>query len=93
MPVNQIGYQIQCYGCQQWGHKKSDCPNKSNIKKRVRPSLPSQNEAFNNCKKKPPQAKAQAQPSNVKINYISVKTKGEEQAQIYAALDPSGRNC
>ena len=28
----------------------------------------------------------------MKINYISVKTEDEEQAQIYAALDPSGRN-
>ena len=28
----------------------------------------------------------------MKINYISVKTEGEEQAQIYAALDPSGCN-
>ena len=58
LPVNQSGRQIQCYGCQQWGHKKADCPNKSNIKKRVRPPLPSQNEAFNNRNKKPPQTKA-----------------------------------
>ena len=36
--------------------------------------------------------KTPAQPKNVKINYTSVKTKGEEQAQIYAALDPSGCN-
>ena len=50
-------------------------------------------EAFNNRNKKPPHAKAQAKPPNVKKNYISVKTEGEEQAQIYATLDPSGRNC
>ena len=100
LPVNQSGRQIQCYGCQQWGHKKADCPNKGNNQKKVGnslshslpPSLPSQEEAFKNRNKKPPQAKTQAKAPNVKINYIRVKTEGEEQAQIYAALDPSGRN-
>ena len=77
-PVNQRGCQIQCYGCQQWGHKKADCPNKDNNKKRARPSLPPQGEAFNNCNKKPPQEKAQDKPPNIKINYISLKTKGEK---------------
>ena len=28
----------------------------------------------------------------MKVNYVSVKEEMEEQAQIYAALDPSGRN-
>ena len=35
-------------------------------------------EAFNNRNKKPPKVKAQAKPPNVNINYISVKTEGEE---------------
>ena len=35
LPVNQSGRQIQCYGCQQWGHKKADCPNKGNNQKNV----------------------------------------------------------
>ena len=92
LPVNQSGRQIQCFGCRQWGHKKADWPNKSDIKKQIQPPVPPQSEAFNNRNKKPPQAKAQSKPPNVKINYISVKAEGEEQAQIYAALDPSGRN-
>ena len=54
LPVNQSGRQIQCYGCQQWGHKKADCPNKGNNKKNVRPSLPPQEEVFNNRNKKSP---------------------------------------
>ena len=91
--MNQSGHQIQCFRCRQWGHKKADCPNKSDIKKQIRPPLPPQSEAFNNRNKKPPQAKAQARPLNVKINYISVKIEGEEQAQIYVAFDPSGHNC
>ena len=62
MPVNQSGRQTQCYGCQQWGHKKADCPNKGNNKKRVQPSLPPQEEVFNNRNKKQPQEKAQAKP-------------------------------
>ena len=33
LPVNQSGCQIQCFGCCQWGHKKVDYPNKSDIKK------------------------------------------------------------
>ena len=93
LPINQSGRQIQCYGCQQWGHKKADCPSKGNHKQIVRPSLPLQDEAFNNQNKKPPQAKTQAKFPNVKINYISVKTEGEEQEQIYVALDPSEHNC
>ena len=28
----------------------------------------------------------------VKINYVNLGDEAEEQAQIYAALDPSGRN-
>ena len=40
LPVNQSGRQIQCFECRQWGHKKAECPNKSNIKKEVQPPLP-----------------------------------------------------
>ena len=92
LPVNQSSHQIQCFECCQWGHKKAKCPNKNNTKKEVWPPLPPQKEAFksrnNNC----PQEKDPAQPKNVKINYISAKNEGEEQAQIYAVLDPSGCN-
>ena len=28
LSINQGGRQIQCFQCQQWGHKKADCPNK-----------------------------------------------------------------
>ena len=92
LPVNQSGHQIQCFQCCQWGHKKAKCPNKNNTKKKVKPPLPPEKEAFKNCNKNPPQEKNLAQPKNIKINYISVKTKGEEQAQVYVALVPSGRN-
>ena len=48
LPVNQSGRQIQCFECQQWGHKKADCPNK---KKTFRQSLPLQKEVFQNQNK------------------------------------------
>ena len=92
LPVNQSGRQIQCFECYQWGHKKANCPNKGNKKKEFWPPLPTQKEAFINHNKNPPQGRAPTQPKNIKINYISVKVEGEEQAQIYAALDPSGCN-
>ena len=40
LPVNQIGCQIQCFECHEWGHKKAECPNKNNTKKEVQPPLP-----------------------------------------------------
>ena len=63
-----------------------DCPNKGNNQKKVGHSLshslphslPSQEEAFKNRNKKQLQTKTQAKAPNVKINYISVKTEGEE---------------
>ena len=48
LPINQSGWQIQCFECQQWGHKKADCPNKANKKKTFRPPLPTQKGAFLN---------------------------------------------
>ena len=44
--VNQSGRQIQCFECQQWGHKKADFPNKENKKKTCRPPLPAKKEAY-----------------------------------------------
>ena len=46
--VNQSGWQIQCFECQQWRHKKADCPNKENKKKVFCTHLPTQKEAFLN---------------------------------------------
>ena len=74
------------------GTQENQFSNKNNKKKGATPPLPTQREAFINHNKNPPQGKAPIQSNNVKINYISVKAEGEEHAQIYAALDPSGCN-
>ena len=89
LPINQSGRQIQCFECQQWGHKKVDCPNK---KKTFRQPLPLQKETFQSWNKNWNKGKILEQLRNVKINYVNVKDEQEEQAQVYAALDPSGRN-
>ena len=54
--------------------------------------MPTQKETFLKCNKNQSKGGVSTQPKNVKINYISVKIEGEEQAQIYVALDPSGCN-
>ena len=92
-PVKVNALPIQCFECHQWGHKKANCPNKNSTKKEFEPPLPTQKEAFLNFNKNQPKGGASVQPKNVKINYISVKAEGEEQAQIYAALDPNGLKC
>ena len=48
LPVNQSGQQIQCFECQQWGHKKANCPNKKNKNRTFHPPLPAQKETFLN---------------------------------------------
>ena len=90
--VNQSGRQTQCFECQQWGHKRTNCPNKANKKKTFSPPLPTLKESFQNQNKNQNKQNILEQLKNVKINYVSIKDEQEEQAQIYAALDPSGHN-
>ena len=92
LPINQSGWQIQCFECQQWGHKKADYPNKVNKKKTFWSPLPNQTEAFLNWPKNQNKGRIPDQPRNVKINYVNIGDEQEEQAQVFAALDPSGRN-
>lgn len=90
--VFQSEKHIQCFGCRQFGHKKAECPNKDDKKNFPRPALPPQKQAFQNCNRNQPRGPAPIQPKVVKVNYVSVKEEAEVQAQIYAALDPSGYN-
>ena len=53
---------------------------------------PLRKEAFLNRNRNQNKGKSLEQLKNVKINYVSIKDKQEEQAQVYAALDPSGCN-
>ena len=92
LPVNQSGEWIQCFECQQWGHKKVDCPNKANKKKTFQPPLPNQKEAFPNRPKNQNKGRITDQLRNVKINYVNINDEQEEQAQVYGAQDPSGSN-
>ena len=92
LPVNQSGQQIQCFECQQWGHKKSNCPNKAKKGKTFRPPLQIQKEAFLNQTKNPNKGRIPKQLRNVKINYANIKDEQDKQSQVYDALDPSGRN-
>ena len=74
------------------GSQESKVPQQKHQEERILPPFPTQKGAFLNRKRNQSKGGASTQPRNVKINYISVKAKEEEQAQIYAALDPSGCN-
>ena len=92
LPVNQSGWQIQCFECQEWAHKKADGPNKANKKKTFCLPLSTQKEDFLNLTKNQNKGKILKQIKNVTINYVNVKDEQEQQAQVYTALDLSGRN-
>ena len=70
-------WQIQCFECQQWGHKKFDYPNKANKKKTFRLPLPPQKEDFQNQNKNQNKEKSLEQLKNVRINYVSIKDEQE----------------
>ncbi len=91
LPVTQSGRPIQCFKCQKWGHKKAECPEKNvkePVKRNFRPNLPNQQTEFRNFR----QNQKTNPPKIVKVNYVYVNDEVDEQAQIYAALDPSGQN-
>ena len=92
LPVTQSGRGPQCYDCQQWGHKRAQCPARVGKKGFARNPIPAPNPAFANQRRNPPKAAAPGPPKSVKVNYVQVCDEAEEQANVYAALDPSGRN-
>ena len=92
LPVTQSGRSIQCYECKEWGHKRVDCP-KAKLKAPTRPPLPPQRKAFLTRNQGVQNRQTLGQPPKATtVNYVSVKEEMEEQAQVYAALDPSGYN-
>ena len=92
LPITKSGKPLQCYECHQWGHKKTDYPSKGTRQANPRPGLPFQKGVFQNRNRSQPKRANCSQPKNVTINLVSVKDEIEEQAQIYATLDPSGYN-
>ena len=92
MPVNQSGRQIQCYECQQFGHKRAECPNKNGERNGFCPPLPPQRRVFQSRPRNQPKPNASNLSKEATVNYVRVEEEAEERAQIYAALDPSGRN-
>ena len=88
MPINQSGRQIQCFECRGWGHKKASCPNKTAKKKTFQPPLPTQRKAFLNRNKNQSTRQASTQPTNVKVNYVSLKEEQDEQAKYSIIEEP-----
>lgn len=117
LPVTQGGRPIQCYECQEWGHRRADCPR--------RRGNPNQNQGFQRqnqgpqrqnqgphrlnqgTQRTPPTNRNQAgnlrnsgpvnqrpnqPPIRTNVNHVTITDEVEEHAQIYAALDPSGKN-
>lgn len=115
LPITQSGRPIQCFRCQEWGHKRAECPNGQKFVFPNQP-LPLQNKlaastgqgrsfkspgtrSGNQSQAKPPPTNPNPRiglqkdpPRNTTVNFVFVKEEVEEQAQIYAALDPSGHN-
>lgn len=92
LPITQSGKPIQCFECKEWGHKKVDCP-KAKLKAPARPPLPPQHKAFLNRRQGGQNRPAPGNlPRAATVNHASVKEEMEEQAHVYAALDPSGYN-
>ena len=88
LPVNQSGRQMQCFECRGWGHKKANCPNKTAKERTFRPPLPTQREAFLNRNKNQSTGQASTQPTNVKVNYASLKEEQDEQAKYSIIEEP-----
>lgn len=93
IPTAQTGRGMQCFDCLQWGHHRADCPNKVQQRGRPRATLPSQEKAFANWQGSPSPRKTPRPNQSVNVNYVDVSKEAAEQAKVYAALDPSGRNC
>lgn len=104
LPITQGGRQIQCFECLEWGHKRSHCPRKEqrsgfqnpNQGSRRPPPVINTANRFQGRNFRPPNPAAQCPnpPPPTKtatINHVSIADELEEHAQIYAALDPSGR--
>ena len=92
LPINQSGRQIQCFECHQFGHKRVDYLNKNNKRNIPCHFLPLQNQVSQNQNRNQSKPTTSNLTKGTTANYISLKEQAKEQAQIYADLDPSGRN-
>ena len=89
LPINQSGRQIQCFERGGWGHKKPRYPNKTAQKRTLhRPPLLAQREAFLNRNKNQSIGQASTQPTNVKVNYVSLEDEQDEQAKYFIIEEP-----
>ena len=95
LPVTQSGRPFQCFDCKGWGHKWVDYPlrRQSQGSHYQNPGPPRQlhnfkNQVRNTSNPNPVNQRPNPTPTKSIANYVSVNDELEEQAQIYAALDP-----
>ena len=88
LPVNKSSRQIQCFECGGWCHKKAKCPNKIAKKRTFQPPLPTQREAFLNRNKNRSIGQASTHPTDVKVNYVSLKDEQDEQVKYSIIEEP-----
>ena len=92
LPVNQSDRPTQCFDCHQWGHRRTECPNKPKGNPFPRAiALAQRNNAQNQNNNQAKKANP-AQVQNAKVNHVTIDEIEEEQDEIYAALDPSSNN-
>ena len=88
--VTQSGKPVHCFECKEWGHKKASCPNK---RLPFRSPLTPQRKAFLNQNQGGQNRQGNGKPlKNSTVNHVTITEEVEEQAHIYAALDPKGYN-
>ena len=101
---------FQCYECQEWGHKRHECPRQTTSLTQGRnqqPSWVSQPTRTPQAPRgrgrpqqggQPNQVKPSSRPPNTNppraatVNHVTIQEETEVQAQVYATLDPRGRN-
>ncbi|MCO5597053.1 hypothetical protein L7F22_051127 [Adiantum nelumboides] len=90
LPVTQSGKSIQCFGCKEWGHKAASCPKKQTP---LRSPLIPQRKAFLGRNQGGRNQQGNNKPMKTStVNHVTSTEEVDEQAHIYAALDPRGYN-
>ncbi|MCO5581824.1 hypothetical protein L7F22_035713 [Adiantum nelumboides] len=99
LPITQGGRPMYCFECGQEGHKRMHCPqmrqnrgfqyqNRGPQRHNLVNSNQNQNQRISNAAHQNPNKI----PVKMVANYLTITDEVTEQAHVYAALDPSGRN-
>ncbi|MCO5558716.1 hypothetical protein L7F22_012302 [Adiantum nelumboides] len=99
LPIIQGGRPMYCFECGQEGHKRIHCPQqRQNRGFQYQNRGPQRHNLVNSNQNQNQRISKAAHPNPNKIpvktvaNYLTITDEVTEQAHVYAALDPSGKN-